>query len=113
MEATRTVCFVTFLTHEQRNFVIDNNKNTIFYKIKRNLAFWKDSDYFKMKKGNNIYKDITIEMPPEPEDINWGNLGLTDCQKFCRLCITIFVSLLMVGISLLIVYALSTVQRTN
>ena len=113
MEANRTVSFVTFRTHEQRNFVISHNKNSLFYKLKRGLQFWKDSDYFKVKKGDTEYTDIYIERPSEPEDIQWGNLGLTDCQKFLRFCGTIFASLVMVGISLLIVYGLSTVQKTN
>ena len=50
-DANRTVAFVTFATHEQRNFVLKNNKNSLFYKLKRTLQFWKDSDYFTVTKG--------------------------------------------------------------
>ena len=50
-DANRTVAFVTFATHEQRNFIIENNQNSIFYKLKRGLQFWKDSDYFSLRKG--------------------------------------------------------------
>lgn len=64
-------------------------------------------------KGDIICRDIIIERPPEPEDINWGNLGLTDCQKLARFCFTIFVSIVMIGISFVVVYALSTVQKNN
>ena len=113
LDANRTVAFVTFATHEQRNFVIENNQNSIFYKLKRGLQFWKDSDYFSLRKGECVYDDLIIEIPPEPEDINWGNLGMTYCQKFLRMCLTFLVSLILVGISLLIVYGLSTVQRNN
>jgi hypothetical protein len=60
MEATRTVVFVTFLTHEQREFVVHNNRNSLFYKIKRGLQFWKDPDYFSVEKGGVTYNDVII-----------------------------------------------------
>jgi hypothetical protein len=78
------------------------------------VQFWKKSDYFSVTDENGIvYDDIIIERPPEPEDINWGNLGLTNLQKFFRLCFTILVTIIMIGISFVIVYSLSTVQRDN
>lgn len=59
--------FVTFLTHEQRNFVLEYNKNGLFYKFKRFIHFWKKSDYFSVvDRDNIIYDDIKIERPPEP-----------------------------------------------
>lgn len=45
--------------------------------------------------------------------MNWGNLGLTNTQKFFRICFTILATIVMVGISFVVVYALSTVQRDN
>ena len=60
MEANRTVVFVTFKTYEQRQFVIENNKNSLFYKLKRGIQFWKSPDYFKVTKGNTTYDDIYI-----------------------------------------------------
>ena len=60
-----------------------------------------------------VYSDITIEQPPEPEDINWGNLGLTSCQKVARFSFTILATLIMIGISFGIVYGLSIVQKDN
>ena len=59
-DANRTVAFVTFATHEQRNFIIDNNKNTLYYKLKRFAQFWKDTDYLTLKKGECEYDDIII-----------------------------------------------------
>lgn len=63
-QVNRTVVFVTFLTFEQRNFMIKNNKNSLFYKIKRALQFWKDSEYFKIKKGEETFENLVIELPP-------------------------------------------------
>lgn len=56
--------FVTFLTHEEREFIIHHNKNTIFYKFKRFIQFWKQPDYFSVTRDDIVYNDIIIDYPP-------------------------------------------------
>jgi hypothetical protein len=59
-EVSTTVVFVTFLTHEMRQFMLMYNKNTIFHKLKRIVQCWKKGDYFSVFKDNIIYEDIKI-----------------------------------------------------
>ena len=57
--------------------------------------------------------NLKIERAPEPEDIIWGNIGLSDGQKLCRKFVTFSITIIILGLSFLAVYGLSVAQLNN
>ena len=56
---------------------------------------------------------IKVSRAPEPEDINWGNIGVDFCSIVIRKCLTYLVTGLLLGASFGIVYGLIQVQESS
>ena len=57
--------------------------------------------------------DFRIQRAPEPQDILWANIGISDLEKFKRKMITYTVTIIMLGVSFAAVYGLSLAQVNN
>lgn len=65
-----------------------------------------------MRRGDKIYAP-EIERAPEPEDIIWANIGLSDCNTNMRKVFTYTVTALLLGACFMVVYGLAKAQQTN
>ena len=57
--------------------------------------------------------DTTVERAPEPEDIIWSNLGVSNGEVRKRKFITYLATLFLLGVSFAAVYGLSQAQINN
>lgn len=69
-----------------------------------------DVNRFVFFRGERGYH-LAIRRAPEPEDINWTNIGLRDCSVYGRKIFTYIVTAVLLGVCFAIVYALSSKQR--
>jgi hypothetical protein len=68
-----------------------------------------DVNRFVFFRGEQAYP-LDIRRAPEPEDINWTNIGLRDCSIYGRKFFTFSVTAGLLGICFGIVYGLSSKQ---
>lgn len=81
-------------------------------RIKDYIPFIKTRERFTIRKNDIVY-DLKIRPAPDPEDIIWSNIGVTNCEKRARKLLTFSISAVILAISFVIVYGLSTVQMSN
>jgi hypothetical protein len=107
-----TVAFVTFETNLSKNLMVELNPRDYSSRI-RNFIMCKTADNTFELKRNGKTLDIKVEEAPEPEDVIWENIGLSDWEKTKRKLITFSVTFLLLGVSLGVVFGLSKVQQDN
>jgi ABC-type lipoprotein release transport system permease subunit len=56
---------------------------------------------------------LKIFPAPDPEDVVWSNIGVTTCEKITRKFLTFTITLVILVISFVIVYSLSSTQAEN
>lgn len=62
-----------------------------------------------MKEKGRVL-DVKLSRAPEPEDINWNNIGVEFGSIVCRKFVTYFVTAALLGASFGIVYGLTLIQ---
>ena len=102
-----TNVFITFETNLAQDLMADLNELTIFARLKGIIG---DRNRFEFKRGDKTYS-LNIARAPEPEDIVWPNIGLSDCSIYMRKLFTYSFTLALLGGSFGIVYALSREQN--
>ena len=68
---------------------------------------------FKLLKSDGSNAGVEIEKAPQPEDIIWQNLGLSDCDILKRKLLTYTITLILLGASFGAVYGLTQAQLQN
>ena len=87
--------------------MIEMNEVTLYSAI---IGLFYDKSRFVFKKGDKELK-FPISKAPEPEDVIWGNIGLTDCSIYGRKAFTYLFTIALLGVSFAIVYGLSVRQN--
>ena len=106
------VFFVTLDSNLAKNLIVSLNPREMSSRIRNFLTCANTGNKFDFNhKGNAL--NLTIERAPEPEDIIWANIGLTNGQKLCRKFVTFSVTAIILGLSFLAVYGLSVAQISN
>ena len=67
-----------------------------------------DSRFFIERNG--VVYNLKIFPAPDPEDVIWSNIGVTTCEKITRKVLTYTITLVILAISFVIVYSLSSTQ---
>ena len=62
------------------------------------------------KKRYIFQKDIEVDEAPEPEDIIFENLHFSSKERFCRIFLVYFLSMIIIGICLIIILGLNYLQ---
>lgn len=107
--------FVTFDTVKEQELYMKNVPNNIieyFFKFMKDLGYMLCSCCDKTKE--NIYylkRNVKFEDAPEPEDIIFENLEVSSFSRIVRTTIIYIVSILICGISFVIIYFLNKVQE--
>lgn len=60
-----------------------------------------------------MYEGISIWKAPEPEDIKWENLSFSACEKVVRKSVTYLITLMLLSVSFVLVYLLSSYEANN
>lgn len=102
-----TTAFVTFETNLARNLMVELNEVTFYSRVK---GVFGDKNKFVLTRGDQII-NLKIDIAPEPEDIKWMNVGISDCSTYMRKLFTYAFTLCLLGGSFGIVYALSKKQN--
>ena len=106
--------FVTFDTVKEQELYmknIPNNSIEYFFKFMRDLGYLFCSCCDK--SSENIYylkRNVKFEDAPEPEDIIFENLEVSSCSRLTRTIIIYITSLIICGISFIIIYNLNKLQ---
>lgn len=106
----KTTVFITFGSNKQKNWVLDKNPNDLISKLKLALPFISQKERFIIEKDGVVYP-LKIYPAPDPEDIVWSNIGVTNCEKTTRKLITFTITVILLALSYVIVYGLSRVQK--
>ena len=107
--------FVTFETVKEQELYMKNVPNNIFayfFKFMRDLGYLICSCCDKSTE--NIYylkRNVKFEDAPEPEDIIFENLEVSSFSRIIRTIIIYIISILICGVSFLIIYFLNNVQE--
>jgi len=88
------------------------NDSSFVGKIRYLLSCCRDGKRFRFFR-DSVNHHVKVKKAPEPEDIVWANIGVSDCEKYKRKFITYFATLLLLGASFGIVYSLSIAQQRN
>ena len=107
------VVFITFNTMaEQEKFLKSYPKSFIGNLIisLKNLKYF--FCYCLVEKNSRyiLQKDIDVDEAPEPEDIIFENLHFSSKERFCRIFLIYFLSMIIIGICLIIIIGLNYVQ---
>lgn len=81
-------------------------------KLRYYLSCCQAGNRFKFDRDGKEY-NITIERAPEPEDVVWTNLGMSDGEIIKRKLITYLVTIVLLGASFGAVYGLSRAQMAT
>ena len=96
--------FYNYYPHFLIEFILYYVKKGLFY-----LCYCCTSNNQNLnKKYSN--KRIRVYLAPEPEDIIWENLEFTIFQRFYRIILIYFLSLILILIAFFIVYELTSIQ---
>ena len=76
---TLTTVFVTFETNFAKNMMASLNDPGFLSKIRYYITCCQGGNRFTLIKEDGSKGDIEIEAAPEPEDVIWENLGVSDC----------------------------------
>lgn len=87
--------------------MVELNEVSIYSRFK---GIFGDKNKFVLNRGDQVI-DLKIDIAPEPEDIKWGNIGISDCSVYMRKLFTYFFTLCLLGGSFGIVYSLSKKQK--
>lgn len=109
---SKTTAFVTFATNRQKNLVLDYNPQDLISKIKDYIPFLRNENRFFIERNGTKY-NLKIFPAPDPEDVVWSNIGVTSCEKITRKILTFTITTVILAISFIIVYSLSTTQNQN
>ena len=106
--------FITLETIKEQELYLKNLPRNIFeyfFKFLRNLCYMLTSCCDKSKESIYYLKrNIKIESAPEPQDILFENLEISQFQRILRTALVYLVSLIICGISLGIVVGLNKLQ---
>lgn len=94
--------FIIFEEPIHVNVVLNMSKRTLLGKICRMI--------FCSCSSHHDFSEIIFEKAPEPTDVYWEHLGVTDFQKLRNTFITYLASLVLVGICFGIIYGLTTAK---
>ena len=107
--------FVTFNTMEEKEKFLKRYPKSFIGSL---IISLKNLKYFccccliikNSKKRYILQKDIEIDEAPEPEDIIFENLHISSKERFCRIFLVYFLSVIIIGICLIIIIGLNHFQ---
>jgi len=110
------VIFVTFVNKkEKEKFLSPYPKNFIMFLIITiiNLRYYLCGCFIHKNKRKRFFlkKNISAEAAPEPEEIKFENLETSSIGRFCRTSFIYCISIIMIGISFVIVSRLNILQK--
>ena len=109
------VVFVTFNTMDEQEEFLKRYPKSFIGSL---IISLKNLKYFccccliikNSKKRYILQKDIEVDEAPEPEDIIFENLHFSSKERFCRIFLIYFLSMIIIGICLTIILGLNYVQ---
>ena len=71
--------FITFSSSYAKEMMADLNDPGFLSKIRYYITCCQGGNRFTLRKEDGSSAGVEIEQAPEPEDVLWQNLGLSDC----------------------------------
>jgi hypothetical protein len=65
----------------------------------------------KDKKGNAVYYALEVQRAPEPSNIIWENIEVTDSERFLRRCAVNFVTFILLLVSFALIWKAQIAKR--
>ena len=110
------VIFVTFNTKKDKESFLSPYPNNLIMFIL--ISFFNLRYYFcgcfihKSKRKRFFLKgNMTAETAPEPEEVQFENLQYSSYERFCRTLTVYFISVIIIGISFIIISRLNVIQK--
>ena len=108
--------FISFNRIKDKEIILSRYPNKFFDMM---IYYIKNIKYYLccccLTKGEKIkfnkIKGITVEDPPEPEDLFWENFKYSPRNRVCRIISVFVVCILIIGISLVIVLGFTVLQN--
>ena len=100
---------MTFQRSQSANYIGGVNPQSLSERISYYLSCCSSALYLDLRRGGRPL-GIKVSRAPEPEDVNWGDIGVDLCSIVLRKCLTYLVTGLLLGASFGIVYGLIQLQ---
>lgn len=110
--------FATFKDVEDYKNYKKNFPTTIESRIWMYVAYYLGGRCFYRKKKNKLFKydekalEITVEEAPEPDDVLWENLQITNKNRRYRRLLIALLTLIILGLSFVALYGISRIQKS-
>ena len=110
------VIFVTFNSKKDKEiFLKPYPKNFIIFLLISfiNLRYYFCGCFINKRKRKRFFlkRNMAIEAAPEPDEIQYENLETTSYERFIRALSIYFISIVIIGISLICIWRLNIVQK--
>ena len=108
--------FISFNRIKDKEIILKRYPNKFFDMM---IYYIKNIKYYLccccLSKGEKIkfnkIKGITVEDPPEPEDLVWENFKYSSRKRVCRIILVFAICIVIIGFSLLIVLGFTVLQN--
>ena len=110
------VIFVTFNTKKDKEkFLSPYPNNLIMFLLISvfNLRYYFCGCLIHKSKRRRFFlkRNMTVEGAPEPDEVQFENLQFSSYERFCRTLSVYFISIIIIGISFIIISRLNVVQK--